>query len=283
MLGRGAAGAGDAVARLMRRAPRRLPDADRQPRGRDAAGAQRAARRRRRRLRGHAPHARAARPLRGRAPRRSATTSTTSASGRPSSSSGCARAPSWRWSATPGCRWSAIRASCWCRRASRPGWRSRCCRGRARRWPRWSPARCRPRRWRFVGFLPRKRGELAALFAAPETLVAFESPRRVAASLAVLAAVDPARPGGRVPRADEGPRGGRARDARPSWPRATPERRRGRDRPGGRRGGARARATRTPALDALRRLVDAGARARAGRAASSRSSPGRAPTRCTAR
>jgi 16S rRNA (cytidine1402-2'-O)-methyltransferase len=49
-------------------------------------------------------------------------------------------------------------------------------------------------RWRFVGFLPRKRSELAALLAGTETLVAFESPRRVAASLAVLAAVDSSRP-----------------------------------------------------------------------------------------
>ena len=49
-------------------------------------------------------------------------------------------------------------------------------------------------RWRFAGFLPRKRGALEALLAAPETVVAFESPRRVGASLAVLAALDPARP-----------------------------------------------------------------------------------------
>jgi 16S rRNA (cytidine1402-2'-O)-methyltransferase len=49
-------------------------------------------------------------------------------------------------------------------------------------------------RWRFAGFLPRKRGELAPVFAAPETLVAFESPRRVAATLAVLAELDPERP-----------------------------------------------------------------------------------------
>jgi 16S rRNA (cytidine1402-2'-O)-methyltransferase len=49
-------------------------------------------------------------------------------------------------------------------------------------------------RWRFVGFLPRKRAELERLLEASETLVAFESPRRVAASLAVVAAVDPARP-----------------------------------------------------------------------------------------
>jgi 16S rRNA (cytidine1402-2'-O)-methyltransferase len=48
--------------------------------------------------------------------------------------------------------------------------------------------------WRFVGFLPRKRGELETLFrGAVETLVAFESPRRVGASLAALAAVDPDR------------------------------------------------------------------------------------------
>ena len=44
--------------------------------------------------------------------------------------------------------------------------------------------------WRFGGFLPRRRAELAAAFAATETTVWFESPRRVAASLAVLASVD---------------------------------------------------------------------------------------------
>jgi 16S rRNA (cytidine1402-2'-O)-methyltransferase len=49
-------------------------------------------------------------------------------------------------------------------------------------------------RWRFTGFLPRKRSELAEVFASAETLVAFESPRRVASSLAVLASVDPERP-----------------------------------------------------------------------------------------
>jgi 16S rRNA (cytidine1402-2'-O)-methyltransferase len=49
-------------------------------------------------------------------------------------------------------------------------------------------------RWRFAGFLPRKRSELLEAFSSPETLVAFESPRRVAASLAVLAAADPDRP-----------------------------------------------------------------------------------------
>jgi 16S rRNA (cytidine1402-2'-O)-methyltransferase len=48
--------------------------------------------------------------------------------------------------------------------------------------------------WRFVGFLPRKRGALAEAFRSPEVMVAFESPRRVGASLAVLASVDPERP-----------------------------------------------------------------------------------------
>ena len=48
--------------------------------------------------------------------------------------------------------------------------------------------------WRFVGYLPRKRGELATLLRTAETVVAFESPNRVAASLAVLASSDPERP-----------------------------------------------------------------------------------------
>jgi 16S rRNA (cytidine1402-2'-O)-methyltransferase len=49
-------------------------------------------------------------------------------------------------------------------------------------------------RWRFAGFLPRKRGALEALLGADETLVAFESPRRVASSLQVLAELDGDRP-----------------------------------------------------------------------------------------
>ena len=48
--------------------------------------------------------------------------------------------------------------------------------------------------WRFAGFLPRKRSALVEVLGSPETLVAFESPRRVAASLAVLADLDPSRP-----------------------------------------------------------------------------------------
>src|SRR5437588_7061686 len=49
-------------------------------------------------------------------------------------------------------------------------------------------------RWRFVGFLPRRRGELRRVFEEPGgTLVAFESPRRLPGTLAVLADVDPER------------------------------------------------------------------------------------------
>jgi 16S rRNA (cytidine1402-2'-O)-methyltransferase len=49
-------------------------------------------------------------------------------------------------------------------------------------------------RWRFVGFLPRARRQLAALLAdTTDTLVAFESPGRLVATLALLAADDPTR------------------------------------------------------------------------------------------
>ena len=51
-------------------------------------------------------------------------------------------------------------------------------------------------RWRFVGFLPRRRGDLRRVLAEPAggTLVAFESPRRLPGTLAVLAELDPERP-----------------------------------------------------------------------------------------
>jgi 16S rRNA (cytidine1402-2'-O)-methyltransferase len=49
--------------------------------------------------------------------------------------------------------------------------------------------------WRFVGFLPRKKGELTRALSEPGgTLVAFESPRRVGPTLALLAELDPDRP-----------------------------------------------------------------------------------------
>ncbi len=48
-------------------------------------------------------------------------------------------------------------------------------------------------RWSFVGFLPRKTGELKQVLSSAETLVAFESPHRIAASLQTLAELDAAR------------------------------------------------------------------------------------------
>jgi 16S rRNA (cytidine1402-2'-O)-methyltransferase len=116
--------------------------------------------------------------------------------------------------------------------------------------------------WRFVGFLPRKRGELEALFrGAGETLVAFESPRRVAAALAALAAVEPARPVAVCRELtkvhEEIVRGGAAELAA----------RYAAEEPRGEIvvvvGAAAGEATDVgPALDALVRLVDAGAKAR---------------------
>ena len=49
-------------------------------------------------------------------------------------------------------------------------------------------------RWRFAGFLPRKKAELRRVLGEPGgTLVAFESPKRVPSTLAVLAELDPGR------------------------------------------------------------------------------------------
>jgi 16S rRNA (cytidine1402-2'-O)-methyltransferase len=50
-------------------------------------------------------------------------------------------------------------------------------------------------RWRFEGFLPRRAGELERVLRSTETVVAFESPRRVGESLAALASVAPDRAG----------------------------------------------------------------------------------------
>ena len=48
--------------------------------------------------------------------------------------------------------------------------------------------------WRFAGFLPRRKGELGRLLGEPGgTLVAFESPRRLPTTLALLAELDPER------------------------------------------------------------------------------------------
>jgi 16S rRNA (cytidine1402-2'-O)-methyltransferase len=117
-------------------------------------------------------------------------------------------------------------------------------------------------RWRFAGFLPRKRGELEPAFRAPETLVAFESPRRVAATLAVLAALDPERPVAvcrELTKVHEEIVRGRAAELAARYAETPP------------RGevvlvvgpAPAAAPDLAPALDAVRRLVEAGAKPRA--------------------
>ena len=49
-------------------------------------------------------------------------------------------------------------------------------------------------RWRFEGFLPRRAGELERILHSAETVIAFESPRRLPDSLAALATLAPDRP-----------------------------------------------------------------------------------------
>ena len=116
--------------------------------------------------------------------------------------------------------------------------------------------------WRFAGFLPRREADLRAVLSGSETVVAFESPRRLAATLSVLAAMDPERPAAVCRELtkvhEEVARGTAAELAERFGGRAV----RGEvvlvvgGAPAG--GGADVEA----AADALRRLVEAGARAR---------------------
>jgi 16S rRNA (cytidine1402-2'-O)-methyltransferase len=48
-------------------------------------------------------------------------------------------------------------------------------------------------RWRFEGFLPRRAGEMERVLRSTETVICFESPRRVGESLTALAAIAPDR------------------------------------------------------------------------------------------
>jgi 16S rRNA (cytidine1402-2'-O)-methyltransferase len=118
-------------------------------------------------------------------------------------------------------------------------------------------------RWRFVGFLPRKRGELAGLLdQTAETLVAFESPGRLAATLALLAEHDPERPVAvcrELTKLHEEVRRGLAGEL---------ARRYGENPPRGEivlvvGAAAAGAASREQALSALRELIDAGTRPRA--------------------
>ena len=115
--------------------------------------------------------------------------------------------------------------------------------------------------WRFAGFLPRKRAALEAVFGSPETVVAFESPHRVAASLAVLAELDEDRPVAvcrELTKLHEEVVRGRAGELAARYAQAEPR---------GEVvlvvGGAPARReVHSGAVEAVRRLVEAGARAR---------------------
>jgi 16S rRNA (cytidine1402-2'-O)-methyltransferase len=116
--------------------------------------------------------------------------------------------------------------------------------------------------WRFAGFLPRKRTELVrALSDVPETLVAFESPQRLAASLAALAEHDPMRPVAvcrELTKLHEEVRRGSALELAAHYAENAPR---------GEivlviGGSATGSADREQALAALRSLLDAGARAR---------------------
>jgi len=49
-------------------------------------------------------------------------------------------------------------------------------------------------RWRFEGFLPKRSGEMERVLRSTETVIAFESPRRIGDSLAALAAIASDRP-----------------------------------------------------------------------------------------
>jgi 16S rRNA (cytidine1402-2'-O)-methyltransferase len=117
--------------------------------------------------------------------------------------------------------------------------------------------------WRFVGFLPRKRGELRRVLAAPGTVVAFESPRRLPGTLAAIAEVDPDRPAAvcrELTKAHEEVVRGSVAELAERY-RATPPRGEivvvlGPPAAWGRKGPDAA------ALDALRRLVEAGAQPR---------------------
>lgn len=48
-------------------------------------------------------------------------------------------------------------------------------------------------RWRFEGFLPKRAGEIERILNVTETVIAFESPRRISRSLAALASLAPER------------------------------------------------------------------------------------------
>jgi len=129
-------------------------------------------------------------------------------------------------------------------------------------------------RWRFAGFLPRKKGELRqVLCEGGGTLVAFESPRRIPATLALLAEIDPEREAAvcrELTKLHEEVVRGSAAELAARYDGAAPKGEvvlvlgpSGADR-AGRRGEAAAGASgETAGLEQVRRLVDSGAKPRA--------------------
>ena len=127
--------------------------------------------------------------------------------------------------------------------------------------------------WRFAGFLPRKKGELRRALTEPGgTLVAFESPRRVPGTLALLASLDPDRPVAvcrELTKAHEEIVRGTAAELAERYANEAP---RGEvvlvlgptegDAAAGTPSGASRRASEPAGVDALRRLVKAGAKPR---------------------
>ena len=116
--------------------------------------------------------------------------------------------------------------------------------------------------WRFAGFLPRKRAALIEVLGSPETVVAFESPQAGGGDARGAGGGRSRAAGGGLPRADQGARGGRARDGAPSWPRATRRGRRAARSCWWSAARRRASGLDPAAVDAARRLVEAGARPR---------------------
>ena len=177
------------------RAARRLPDADRKPRGRHAARALGAARGRRGGLRGHAPHARAARPLRRQGEARLLPRAQRAGALGRARASACGAGAVVALVSDAGMPLvSDPGLPAGARLRGRRACRSRCCRGRRRRSPRSWPRACRPTSGASTASCRARRASCAACCREPGgTLVAFESPRRVPATLAVLAEIDPER------------------------------------------------------------------------------------------
>ena len=124
----------------------------------------------------------------------SRTTSTTSRRARRSWWGGCATARWWRSCPTPGCRSCPTRATCWCAACVAAGLPVEVLPGPSAAITALVASGLPADEWHFHGFLPRKKGELRELLSHGDgTLVAFESPRALPATLALLAELDPER------------------------------------------------------------------------------------------